>query len=104
MDQLCLVELLNQHGDSECEEGLDNPGTTTEISLQAFSGSFNPRTIRLKGWVLGRPLSVLIDSGSMHNFIQKSVVTKLGYAVEGLLPFKVFIGSGEYLVCKEVCR
>lgn len=56
------------------------------------------------GWVLGRPLSVLINSGSTHNFIQELVVTGLGYEVEALPVFKVFIGSGEYLVCKEVCR
>lgn len=29
---------------------------------------------------------------------------QLGFVVESLPTFKVFIGSGEYLVCKEVCR
>lgn len=47
---------------------------------------------------------MLINSGSTHNFIQESVVSRLGYAVESLPPFKVFIGSREYLVCKDVCR
>lgn len=78
--------------------------TTTKISLQAFLGSFNPGTIHLTGWVLGQPLSVLIDSGSIHNFIQESVVSRLGYVSEPLAAFNVFIGSGEQLVCNDVCR
>lgn len=54
--------------------------------------------------MLGQLLSVLIDSSSTHNFIQASMVSRLGYVVEALPAFQVFIGSGEYLVCKEVCR
>lgn len=84
----------------EVEEEARNSATTTEISMQAF----NPRTIKLSEWVQGRPLSVLIDNGSTHNFIQETVVTRLGFEVESLPAFKVFIGSGEYLVSKEVCR
>lgn len=76
----------------------------TKIKLQAFSGAFNPRTIHLTGWVLGRLLSILIDSGSTHNFIQELVVVHLGYASESLASFKVFIGSDEHLVCSDVCR
>lgn len=47
---------------------------------------------------------MLIDSGSMHNFIQESVMSRLGYAIESLPRFKVFIGNGEYLICKDVCQ
>lgn len=103
VDQQCLFELMDQH-DNTCLDEIEDLVETTEISMQAFSRMFNPRTIRLMGWVQGWPLSVLIDRGSTHNFIQESVVTRLGYEVEALLAFNVFIGNGEYLVCKEVCR
>lgn len=43
------------------------------------------------------------DSGT-HNFIQDSVAYKLGIGLQSLQEFRVFIGSGEYLVCREVCR
>lgn len=98
-----LVEVMDRWEDDGIEEMTEDSVTTTEISMQAFSGTFNPRTIRLIGWVQGRPLSVLIDSGNTHNFIQELVVTRLGFEVEVLFAFKVFIGSGEYLICKEVC-
>lgn len=61
-----------------------NSATTTEISVHAFSGIFNPRTIRVMGWVQGKPLSVLIDSGSTHKVIQESVANRLGYEIQEL--------------------
>lgn len=68
-DQQYLMELMDQQDDSRGEDVAEAPVATIEISMHAFSGTFNPRTIQLRGWVLGRPLSVLIDSGSTHNFI-----------------------------------
>lgn len=80
-------------------------GTVTmEISLHAFSGTYNLRTIRVTGWLEGKPLTILVDNRSTYNFIQESVVQKLGIPVEPLDAFCVFIGSGEFLVCREVCR
>lgn len=104
VDSDCLVEIVEQNDEADTSSNTNNPATTTEISLHAFSGTFNPRTIRLTGWVQGRPLSVLIDSGSTHNLIQESVVNRLGFEVHFLPEFRVFIGSGKFLVCKEVCR
>lgn len=76
----------------------------TEISLQALAGTFNPRTLRLNGTVKGQDLTILIDNESTRNFIQDSVAYKPGIGLQSLQEFKVFIGSGEYLVYWEVCR
>lgn len=75
-----------------------------EISLQALSGTFNPCKLQLKGAVRGHDLTILIDSGSMHNFIQDTITYKLGLGLQNLPEFKVSIGSREYLVCREVCQ
>lgn len=96
----CLVEIMDQRDEADLNESV----TTTEISFHAFAGTFNPRTIRMTGWLQGRPLLILINSGSTHNFIQESVMSRLGFEVQTLTEFRVFIGSGEYLVSKEVCR
>lgn len=66
----CLVEILQQNNETEAGSSANGLVTTTKISLHAFAGTFNPRKIRLTGWIQDRPLSVLIDSGSIHNFIQ----------------------------------
>lgn len=47
---------------------------------------------------------MLIDNGSTHNFIQESVVHKLGVALQELPKFRIFIDSGDYLVRREVCQ
>lgn len=86
------------------KEGDNASLEATEISLHAFSGIYNPRTIRVTSWVGGWPLTILVDSGSTHNSIQDMVVHKLGMVVEPLPAFRIFIGSGEFLVCKEVCE
>lgn len=76
----CLVEVIeiNPEPDLATEE----EGCDMEVSLHTLSGSYNPRMIRMAGTVRGQQLSVLIDSGSMHNFIQESVAHKLGIALE----------------------
>lgn len=88
-NQQCLVEIVDQQEECELNEVAEDSLTTTEISMQVFSGTFNPRTIRLTGWVQDRPLSILIDGGNTHNFMQESVVSRLGYILE----------SSEHLRC-----
>lgn len=77
-NQGCLIEVVDQSTADEQEEVAEDPVTTTEINLQAFSGAFNPWTICLIGWVLNQPLSILIDIGRTHNFIKESMVARLG--------------------------
>lgn len=87
----CLVEVLEEaHTTTNPKEGCDMTPTATEIGLS--------------GWVGGRLLTILVDCGSTHDFIQDMVVKKLGITMEPLPAFRVFIASGEFLVCKEVCR
>lgn len=78
-------------------EVTEEPDTGMEKSLHALSGAFNPRTIKLAGTIRGQQLTI------GGNFIQHSVAYKLGIAMRALPEFRVFIGSGDFLTCKEVC-
>lgn len=60
--------------------------------------------IRRESAIKGQQLTVLIDSESTHNFVQKSVAHNLGIPLQELSEFRFFIGSGDYLICREVCR
>lgn len=104
-DQGCLIKMCDEPpgGDEQLVTTTEEEGVA-EISLQVLSSTFNPRTLRLCGTVKGRELTILIDSGSTHNFVQDSVVYKLGVGLQPLPEFRVFIGSGESLICREVCR
>ncbi|CAA0814232.1 Unknown protein [Striga hermonthica] len=72
-------------------------------SLNAFSGPDTPRSLRLWGKAQGKKLHVLIDSGSTHNFIRPEVAQKLNLEVKNNIPFRVYVGNGEALVCRHKC-
>lgn len=71
----CLVEMLEEAGITrEADDTINAVPLATEISLHAFSGTFNLCMIPVTGLVDGKPLTMLVDSGSTHNFIQDYVV------------------------------
>lgn len=72
-----LVELCED--EAETKDGGAAIGDNLEISLHALLGTFNPRIIRMKGVVGKRMLSILVGSGGTHNYIQRSLVKKLGW-------------------------
>lgn len=106
-DSDCLIELVDNDCDTEfiLSGGDDNVrAEAKEISLNALSGSFNPRTMRMSGSVLGHKLSIMVDDGSTNNFIQGGIAEKLGLPIEPSNEFRVFVGSGDFLWCRAVCK
>ena len=49
-------------------------------------------------------LCVLIDTRSIHNFINSNMAIKLGCIMEPILELKVLDANGEELKCREVCK
>jgi hypothetical protein len=74
-----------------------------EISFHALAGTAHPQTFRVIGKVGNKELTVLIDGGSTHNFIDQSVVTKLGLPVVRGRTFKVTVGNKEVIECTGRC-
>lgn len=54
-----------------------------EVSLNSVSGLTPPPTMKVKGYIGGLLVLVLIDSGATHNFISKQMIDKLGMKVSG---------------------
>jgi len=50
-----------------------------EISLNAIIGTPSPKTMRLVGIVQFHSLTILIDSGSTHNFLDVKFAVSLGF-------------------------
>nr|GEW02049.1 RVP_2 domain-containing protein [Tanacetum cinerariifolium] len=46
---------------------------------------------------------VLIDNGSTYNFVRPGVIENMCLPVQPTKAFKVYIGSGETLLCENVC-
>ncbi|CAJ2641599.1 unnamed protein product [Trifolium pratense] len=79
-----------------------NPDIDPQISLHALMGHTIPQTIRLVGQINNQTLSILVDSGSTHNFIQDRVAKQLGLTLEPTPSFQVLVGNGEQLNCSHM--
>lgn len=88
----------------EESHALDESVLLHHMSLQAFSGTLSPCTIRFDGQLCGSTVSVLLDGGSSDNFIQPRVVDHLHLVVEDSPKFKVLVGDGYSLLGQGVVR
>lgn len=64
------------------------------ISLQAFIGAAGYQTIRVTGYHEKRPLQVLIDTESTHNFIDEEVASRLGCKAYSIQKQSVSVADG----------
>ncbi|KAG6430462.1 hypothetical protein SASPL_108530 [Salvia splendens] len=104
-DDILTDELAHQHVESEqLDDDGENMVITGDVSsIHVISPKIKPRAIRLKGRINDSEVSVLIDGGSTHNFIQPAVAERLSLCVHPIIPFRVFVGNGESLRCSHAC-
>jgi hypothetical protein len=69
------------------------------LSVQALSGTEGIQTIRLRGYLKGREVFILVDSGSSHSFINDQLVSNMGSGQVLSHPVKVQVANGELLHC-----
>ncbi|KAJ0907444.1 putative aspartic peptidase domain superfamily [Helianthus annuus] len=102
--------LIVDHGDSDPPDHeppsdssvVDTP-TFMSLSPAAFFGMSSPQTLRLQGFILGKPVTVLVDCGSTHNIMQPRIATALSLPTHPLPPFPVMVGNGQLLHCEGHC-
>lgn len=75
-----------------------------EISLHALAGDEVPHLMSVEGKLQGRPVSVLIDTGSTHNFICEKSALVLGCHMEVQPAFDVVVGDRSTLRCRVKCH
>ncbi|XP_039130202.1 uncharacterized protein K02A2.6-like [Dioscorea cayenensis subsp. rotundata] len=92
------VTVETEPPDTELE--LDN---TPCISYHALNGFLVPSTLKIAGKIFGKPVVVLIDSGSTNNFIQTRWAHHLSLPVQPSSHLKVTVGNGETLTCGGEC-
>ena len=64
---------LEEHEALEEDNQKDNVSDEPVILLHALAGISSPQTLKIRGFLKHRPIVVLIDSGSTHNFIHQKV-------------------------------
>ncbi|GAV88292.1 RVP_2 domain-containing protein, partial [Cephalotus follicularis] len=73
------------------------------IGLHIFTGQVNPKTLRTTAHCKEFKLQTLIDNGSTHNFFPEKVAYKVGLPIQPTKPFRVYVGSGQFLNCLRKC-
>ncbi|XP_035543610.1 uncharacterized protein LOC118347690 [Juglans regia] len=115
--KLYLLEVLELGGgDYEEEEGEEtyaqgdmgvDPTTQQAellvISLHAIAGAPSPKTMRLVGKIGKNPVTVLIDTGSTHSFIDMNVARKIRLPVEES-HLAVQVANGATFPCHSCCK
>jgi len=75
-----------------------------EISLHAMDGCVTTQTIRLKGHINNKPVSILIDNGFTHNFVYPKVVQRTGLLLIPEPSFNVRIAGDDKLQSEGLCQ
>lgn len=62
------------------------------------------QTIRVLGLVGKSPITVLVDSGSTHNFVQDHIAKFVGHQIHPAQDFNVLVGNSDEIACSSVCH
>lgn len=105
--QLFMIEDLPYLG-SEDVNGVqfeqDTQETIPEISFHAMAGTEHTQTLRVSGKLKNKEVTVLIDGGSTHNFIDQSIVSKFGLPVVRDKKLQVMVANREKIECVGQCQ
>ncbi|XP_042051252.1 uncharacterized protein LOC121796474 [Salvia splendens] len=94
--------------DSENEEdGQPEPPETADIitadisHIYALDGKYRAESIELQGSIGASPVLVLVDTGSTHDFLHPRIAEKLALPLQQIRPFRVYVGSGQSIICSH---
>lgn len=89
----------HRHGHREALEETETPG----ISLHTMSGNNALETMKVAGCIQAVSTTVLLDSGSSHNFVSESLAQKLELQPINGPKIRVMAASGEKLSSLGKC-
>ena len=82
----------NQH---DCHSKLEDD--THKISLAAITGISQPQTLKLKGHIKKNNVSILIDTGSTHNFINVNIYKIFNLFIFPFPNMKFMVADGNHI-------
>ncbi|GJS54526.1 ty3-gypsy retrotransposon protein [Tanacetum coccineum] len=74
------------------------------LSPAAFLGLASPKALRITAYIMGHPVTVLVDSGSTHNIIQPHIASFLNLSITPIPSFPVMVGNGNHIHCDGLCQ
>ena len=102
LDLSCLEEVLEAFlGDisPECQ--------SMHLSACAFYGTMafiTPQTMKVQGIIQGQQLTILLDSGNTHNFVDSRLLKRYGWFCSPTKQFEVMIADVGRVNSSRCCR
>jgi hypothetical protein len=88
----------------EPPQDLDLEETTPMIYCHALASISTPQTLKIEGYVKKKKVTMLIDFGSTHNFIDNKLAKSLNCFVVLAPEFRVMITDGGTINCSRKCH
>ncbi|KAD3336501.1 hypothetical protein E3N88_32020 [Mikania micrantha] len=103
--QLFSIEILEETEVEQAEES-EIPSQLQDpyISLNAIMGVPSFSTMRIKGSIGTKPLQILIDSGSTHNFLNLDLAIKMKCPIKSVAALNITIADGNKMACNHLCE
>ena len=91
------------------EEIVDEPAepainSDLQLSINALTGIPNYHTMRVSGMYQKKLLQILIDIGSIHNFLDLELAKRLGCKLEGIPLMSVAVADGTSMRAQFICK
>ncbi|XP_026383753.1 uncharacterized protein LOC113279266 [Papaver somniferum] len=97
-------EIYEPGGEPEHDTDEEPPlESDMEISLHALTGNISGDTIRIPGFVKKKAISILIDNGSTHSFIDSALAASLHCSIAQTGNLLVTVANGDKTVSSGVC-
>ncbi|XP_021596651.1 uncharacterized protein LOC110603257 [Manihot esculenta] len=103
--KLFSIQAVLEESDDDMEMEIEEQDQTEvpAISLHAISGFEGPDKMRLRGKLANQFGTILVDSGSTHNFVSEKFARKAGIEPTTSKKIKVLVASGEELMSSGKC-
>ncbi|GJW73773.1 putative mitochondrial protein [Tanacetum coccineum] len=93
--------VIDDHNDCHIES---NVAAHPQISLNDILGVNTFQTMRVKGQINNKPVNILIDCGSTHNFLDVSIAKQMGCSIKESYPLQVTVPGGNFLTSNHVYK
>ena len=117
---MCTIQLAEDSEDAENDpavvvvdsdsnlsegENVQQPSIPdVELSLHSLSSVRHPSTMRTTAHINKKEVSLLIDNGSLHNFINSNTMQRVRLKCLATKPFEVKVANGEKLACQAIAK
>lgn len=82
---------------------LQEEAVVEAVSLNALSGTEVPNTIRLKWESKKNSMSILLDLGSTHSFLDMETAKKMGCMIKEISPMRETVANGNLAMSYHTC-